>query len=228
MPFALVPFLLLAIPIAEIAVFIAVGGAIGIGWTLLLILLTAVLGTLLLRVQGFELLGRIRAETAAGRLPGRELVHGVMLLVAGVLLLTPGFVTDAIGFSLFVPFVRDSIGQFLARRFTVSVAGRPVAGASARERTQGTHDGFGPRGRFGSLSFGKGGRSDTIDLSEDEYRRGPADAASGEAVDRPAGTAGDGASSSDHTTSSERMTSTERTTSTERAKSPSGERSPWA
>lgn len=213
MPFALVPFLLLAIPIAEIAVFIAVGGAIGIGWTLLLILVTAVLGTVLLRVQGFELLSRIRAETAAGRLPGRELMHGVMLLVAGVLLLTPGFVTDTIGFSLFVPFVRDAIGRVFARRFTVSVAGRPVAGAGARDRKHGT------RGEFGEPPFGfpfpgSDARSGTIDLSEDEYRRGPAEPAE----DRSATNARSADSASAETASS-------RTTSSGPA---SSERSPWA
>ncbi|HMQ57288.1 MAG TPA: FxsA family protein, partial [Rhizobiaceae bacterium] len=85
MPFAIAPFLLLAIPLAEIAAFVLVGREIGVFWTLAMVLFTAVLGSILLRVQGFGLLSRIRAETESGRVLGRELVHGVMILIAGVL-----------------------------------------------------------------------------------------------------------------------------------------------
>ena len=163
MRFALIPFLvLLVIPIAEIATFIAVGGAIGIGWTLLLILVTAIIGTFLLRAQGMGLIARIQNEVRAGRVPARELVHGLMLLLAGVLLLTPGFVTDAIGFSLFVPPVRDAVWQLVRGRVTAQlrqgVAGRAFGGA----------DPFGgrdprdpPRNR----------RAGTIDLDEGDYQR---------------------------------------------------------
>jgi len=71
MRFSLIPFLLLAIPIAEIAVFIAIGGQIGILWTFALILFTAILGSILLRVQGFQIINRLREETKAGRIPGK-------------------------------------------------------------------------------------------------------------------------------------------------------------
>lgn len=83
MSFRLIPFLLLFIPILEISVFILIGGEIGVGWTLLLILVTAILGSILLRVQGFSILGKIQAETARGGLPAKELVNGVMILIAG-------------------------------------------------------------------------------------------------------------------------------------------------
>lgn len=119
MPFSIIPFLLLAVPIAEIAVFILVGGQIGVLWTFALILLTAVLGSILLRVQGFQILNRLREETNAGRVPGRELGDGAMILVAGVLLLTPGFVTDALGFLLFFPPFRTLIWSFLASRIRI-------------------------------------------------------------------------------------------------------------
>lgn len=119
MPFSLVPFLLLAVPIAEIAVFIAVGGQIGILWTFALILLTAVLGSILLRIQGFQIINRLREETNAGRIPGRELGDGAMILVAGVLLLTPGFVTDTLGFLLFFPPFRAVIWKFLSSRIRI-------------------------------------------------------------------------------------------------------------
>ncbi len=119
MAFTLIPFLLLALPVAEIAVFIAVGQFIGLLPTLAMILVTAVIGTALLRIQGFGLLQRIRNETEQGRVPGRELVHGVMILVAGVLLLTPGFITDTLGFLLFVPAVRDLGWSLLRNRIVV-------------------------------------------------------------------------------------------------------------
>ena len=118
-PFAIIPFLLLVVPAIEIAAFIVIGGQIGVGWTLAMILVTAVIGTFLLRREGFKVLANIQNETRAGHIPGRTLGDGAMILVAGVLLLTPGFVTDALGFSLFVPFVRDAIWQFLAKRVTV-------------------------------------------------------------------------------------------------------------
>ena len=105
MPLALIPFLLLVVPVLEIGVFIAVGGAIGLWPTLGLVVLTAVIGSVLLRRQGLSTLEAIQRETRAGRVPGRELVSGLMIAIAGVLLLTPGFVTDTLGFLLFVPFL---------------------------------------------------------------------------------------------------------------------------
>lgn len=123
MPFSLIPFALLLIPALEIAVFIVVGSKIGVLATLALVILTAAIGSVLLRVQGFGVLSRIRTETEAGRLPGREVGNGVMILAAGLLLLTPGFVTDAIGFLLFVPAVRAWLWRLLASRVTVVVGG---------------------------------------------------------------------------------------------------------
>ncbi len=123
MPLTLLPFVMLVIPLAEIAAFIVVGGQIGVWWTLALVLLTAIAGSLLLRIQGLGTLARIRSEIGAGRLPGRELVHGVMIVAAGVLLLTPGFVTDTMGLLLFVPAVRDAIWSFLRNRITMQTTG---------------------------------------------------------------------------------------------------------
>lgn len=119
-PFSLIPFLLLAIPLLEIAAFVVIGGEIGVFATLAMVFVTAVLGSILLRVQGFGLLQRIRKETDAGRVPGREMVHGVMILVAGVLLLTPGFITDTLGFLLFVPAIRDAGWSLLKGRILFS------------------------------------------------------------------------------------------------------------
>lgn len=140
MPFSIIPFLLLAVPIAEIAVFILVGGQIGILWTFALILLTAVLGSILLRIQGFQIINRLREETNAGRVPGRELGDGAMILVAGVLLLTPGFVTDTLGFLLFFPPFRTLIWSFMASRIRIidpeELRNSPFSGPGGRRNTR--------------------------------------------------------------------------------------------
>ena len=88
----------IATPIIEIAVFIEVGGRIGLWSTIGIVILTAVIGTAMLRQQGISVLFRIQENLNANRMPVRELFDGVCLVAAGALLLTPGFVTDAIGF----------------------------------------------------------------------------------------------------------------------------------
>jgi len=125
MPLRMLPFLFLIVPVLEITVFIMVGSRIGVLPTILLVLATAVAGATLLRVQGFGVLARIRMQMEAGGLPGRELGNGAMILAAGLLLLTPGFVTDTIGLLLFVPAVRDRIWQLLASRVSVVASGFP-------------------------------------------------------------------------------------------------------
>lgn len=119
MRLSILPFLLLIIPITEIGVFIAIGQQIGVAWTLALIVATAITGTVLLRIQGFAIVARIKAAIDAGRLPGDDLASGAMILVAGILLLTPGFVTDSVGFTLFIPAVRRAIWGFLRRNLTI-------------------------------------------------------------------------------------------------------------
>ncbi|PLW76249.1 FxsA family protein [Cohaesibacter celericrescens] len=118
--FPFVPFLLLIVPILEIGVFIILGGQIGVINTLLGIVLTAFIGTILLRQQGFALLGQAQNQMNNGNIPGRELAHGVMLLAAGLLLLTPGFVTDTFGFLLLVPAIRSGIFSFFKSRMTLT------------------------------------------------------------------------------------------------------------
>ena len=104
---------MIGVPIVEIAVFIQVGGWIGLWPTIATVLLTALVGTALLRQQGFATLVKVRESLEAGRLPMAEVFDGVCLLVAGALLLTPGFVTDAVGFLLFVPPARAAAGRWL-------------------------------------------------------------------------------------------------------------------
>jgi len=154
MAFSIIPFLLLIVPLAEIGAFIVIGREIGVLWTLAMIFATAVIGSILLRVQGFGLLSRIQSETQAGRIPGRELVHGVMILIAGVLLLTPGFITDTIGFLLFVPFIRDAGWELIKNRITVVSAGRFNQGGETRSPKDDP-------------------ASPTIDLDERDFKRDP-------------------------------------------------------
>ena len=126
MPLTFLPFILLIVPILEIGVFVVVGDRIGALWTIALVLLTAVLGSILLRIEGFRTFAQIRAKMNSGEVPGRELVNGVMIIIAGVLLLTPGFLTDGLGFTLFVPFIRTLIWGFLASRFMMTKMDKKV------------------------------------------------------------------------------------------------------
>lgn len=100
------------VPVVELYVLLQVGGLIGAGPTIALILLTGIAGAYLARTQGFDLLRRIQGEMAQGRLPTGELLDGALVLVGGVLLLTPGFCTDLLGFSLLVPVTRAFIKRF--------------------------------------------------------------------------------------------------------------------
>ena len=95
------------VPITELYILIEAGRIIGLGATLGLIFLTGVAGAWLARSQGVESLRRIQAETARGHMPAATLIDGALILVGGLLLLTPGFFTDAIGFSFLVPITRD-------------------------------------------------------------------------------------------------------------------------
>ena len=116
MRFPVIPLFLLALPFLEIAGFVIVGRQIGVLPTLGLVVASGMLGAILLRIQGFGVMTRIRKELDAGRDPSRELANGVMILLAGVLLLIPGFVTDIIGLLLFLPPVRELAWRFLKGR----------------------------------------------------------------------------------------------------------------
>ena len=109
----------LAVPLIEIALFIQVGSAIGLFPTLAVVVLTAVLGTWLVRSQGIMAMGNLRSSFSKLDDPTEPLAHGAMILLAGALLLTPGFFTDAVGFSLLMPPVRKSVFEYLRKRVHV-------------------------------------------------------------------------------------------------------------
>lgn len=161
----IIPILLLGAPILEIAVLILVGEQIGLLPTLGIVVGSALVGAVLLKRQGFAALGRIRAEAAAGRVPGRDIVHGVMIVVAGVLLLLPGLIGDVIGVLLFLPPVRDLLWRALGRSVTV-VATSPMGFQRFGAGMTRPGSGAGPAPRPGVL-----------DLDGEEFHRRP-DAAS--------------------------------------------------
>lgn len=115
-------FLLFAgIPIIEIALFISVGGMIGLWPTLLIVICTAIAGSMLMRSEGVKAMMQLQGALAAGQDPSSPLAHGALILIAGMLLLTPGFFTDTLGILLMIPQVRThllaSAGPYFARRF---------------------------------------------------------------------------------------------------------------
>lgn len=131
--------LMIVVPILEIAVFILVGRYVGLWPTLAGIVLTALIGTVIIRHQGGGLIASARTSIAAGEAPVGEVLQGLALLVAGALLITPGFITDTLGFLLLVPPLRRRLaGTLLAqatRRAEVRVHGaRAGAGAGAGSR----------------------------------------------------------------------------------------------
>lgn len=105
----------LIVPLVEIALFIQIGGLIGLWPTLLIVVLTAVIGTWLVRTQGAAVLGNLQRSLSEMDDPTEPLAHGAMILFAGALLLTPGFFTDSIGFALLMPRVRVAAFAFLKR-----------------------------------------------------------------------------------------------------------------
>ncbi len=110
-------------PIIEIALFVTLGGAIGLLWTLVVILGTGVLGVWLLRSQGLRTADRLRREMDSLRNPLVPAADGALMLLAGMLLVLPGFLTDAIGLLLLVPPVRLAMMAALARRVRVQGGG---------------------------------------------------------------------------------------------------------
>jgi UPF0716 protein FxsA len=106
-------------PLAEIAGFVIVGKAIGLWATLSLVILSAVLGAVLLRIQGLSILRRIARESNSGAVPGKDVVHGAMVVIAAFMLLVPGFITDIFGLLLFIPGVRELAWKYLSRRIVI-------------------------------------------------------------------------------------------------------------
>jgi len=139
MPLLLVALFIL-VPIAELAIIIQVGQALGLWWTIALLIADSVLGSLLMRSQGRAAWRRFTEAVQSGRAPAREVADGVMIIFGGALLLTPGFISDIVGLLFLLPPTRAVIRRLFLRqaikRMTASmrVATFPPAGADPQRR----------------------------------------------------------------------------------------------
>ncbi|WP_099609045.1 FxsA family protein [Vibrio coralliilyticus] len=138
------PILLLMfifVPIIEIGLFISVGGYLGLWPTIALVLITAFVGASLVRSQGLQTLMSVQNRLQQGELPAQQILEGVMLAVSGVLLLTPGFMTDALGMLVLLPAPRAAMAKYLMGKMTVqSVGGGFQGGFGSGNFQQGPFD----------------------------------------------------------------------------------------
>jgi UPF0716 protein FxsA len=125
-------FLFIVVPIAELAVLIQIGQAIGVLPTIALLILDSVLGAALMRSQGRAAWLRFNTALAEGRVPGREVLDGALVIFGGALLLTPGFLSDILGLLLLLPPTRAVIRGVLVKRFAGRIAANAASGAQAR------------------------------------------------------------------------------------------------
>ena len=159
MRFSMLPVFALLLPLAEIAGFVIVGRAVGLAATLALVVLGFVLGSFLLRRQGISILRRMSAEGRNGTMPGRELLNPAMTVIAALLFIIPGFLSDILAILLLIPQVRNLLWRSIAKRFVVvDPGGRGFSSSS--------------RSDFQSRS-GKPGDSKVVDLDEEDYHRQP-------------------------------------------------------
>ena len=114
------------IPVSEIYILLAIGGQIGILPSIGLVILTGIIGASLARSQGLQTLGRIRDSFQQGVVPGEELLNALLIAIAGIVLLTPGFLTDAAGLFLLIPATRTLCREWLKRRIELVYAQRNV------------------------------------------------------------------------------------------------------
>ncbi len=138
--FQILLLLFLLVPVIEIYLLIEVGSIIGALPTIFLVVFTAVVGAALLRWQGFTTFQRVREALARGEVPAIEMMEGVVLLICGALLLTPGFFTDAVGFLCLIPAVRRHFIMEIIKRQALSVSGTAYSEHSVHEQRSQRHE----------------------------------------------------------------------------------------
>ncbi len=162
--FSILLFLFIFVPIVEIALFVQVGGALGMWPTIALVLVTAVVGASLVRSQGLMTLMSVQQKMQQGEMPAQQIVEGVMLAVCGVFLLTPGFMTDAFGMLVLLPVPRAYLAKALMQRMTIQTMGQ-----------SGFQAGFGQQqGPFGQSPFEQSPferRDENGDVFEGEFEK---------------------------------------------------------
>jgi UPF0716 protein FxsA len=128
------------VPIIEIGLFISVGGYLGLWPTIALVLITAFVGASLVRSQGLQTLMSVQNRLQQGELPAQQILEGVMLAISGVLLLTPGFMTDALGMLVLLPAPRAAMAKYLMSKMTVQSVGGGFQGGFGSGNFQGPFD----------------------------------------------------------------------------------------
>ena len=154
----------IALPVLEISLMIHVGQVLGTWNTVALIILSAVVGASLVRSQGVAKLIMVREKVARGELPGLEIVESVMLALAGVLLVLPGFITDLIGVLFITPFTRKPIAQYIFSRMKVNIV-------SSQSFNQ-SNNPFG-QSPFGHSPFDKDSQDQSGNTFEGDYETKP-------------------------------------------------------
>lgn len=158
---------LIGVPLVEIAIFIEVGGRIGLTSTVAAVIVTAIAGSALLRHQGLATLDRGRKSLEAGHFPMAEVFDGLCLMFAGALLLTPGFLTDAVGLLLFVPALRRVLqrwaGRYLVNSGRIHATG--FGGTQTGGQAWGRDSQAGPQGETGTVIDGE-----YSDVTEDRHK----------------------------------------------------------
>jgi UPF0716 protein FxsA len=117
------PILFIVVPLVELYLIIEVGSHIGALWTVLIVIMTAVIGVQLLRIQGFNTLSRAQQSMAQGSMPAMEMMEGIVLAVGGALLITPGFITDTLGFLCLIPVTRRAMIRYFVSISSVQMHG---------------------------------------------------------------------------------------------------------
>jgi UPF0716 protein FxsA len=114
------------VPLIELSLLIELGRHIGLGSTLVIVIVTGVIGAYLAKYEGFKVIYRIRQELRSGRIPAEGLIDGVIILAGGLLLLTPGLLTDTIGFLALIPLTRNYFKQYLKRKFKQKIDSKEI------------------------------------------------------------------------------------------------------
>ncbi len=115
-------FLFILVPFIEISLLIKLGSLIGFWPTLLIQVVTGILGAALARLQGLMVWGKIQAELQLGNVPAEDMLNGVLIFAAGIVLMTPGLLTDILGFALLIPTTRNLFKRWLRRQFDARLA----------------------------------------------------------------------------------------------------------
>lgn len=159
MRFSMLPVFVLLLPLAEIAGFVIVGRTVGLAATLGLVMLGFVVGSFLLRRQGIGILRRMSTEGRTGAMPGRELLNPAMNVIAALLFIIPGFLSDILAILLLIPQIRNLLWRSIAKRFVVVGTGGMGFSASPRPDSR--------------SQPGKSNDSKVVDLDEEDYHRQP-------------------------------------------------------